>query len=42
MTILEWMNGLYEEHIFKGTDVVVSTQMPTFQLNAQQVLSAGS
>ncbi|NJN30698.1 MAG: Uma2 family endonuclease [Synechococcales cyanobacterium RM1_1_8] len=41
ITVLTWVDGLYEEQVFAGEQVVTSMQFPAFKLTAATVLSAG-
>ena len=41
VTILEWIEGLYEEKVFTGEEQLVSPQLGTLSLTAQSLLSAG-
>jgi len=41
ITILEWIEGLYEEKVFTGEEQLVSPQLGTLSLTAQSLLSAG-
>jgi Uma2 family endonuclease len=41
VTILEWVDGLYEEQIYQGNRGVVSPQFAALKLTAAQILSAG-
>ena len=40
VTILEWVNGLYEEQIYQGNQVILSSLFPDLALTAAQVLAA--
>ncbi len=41
VTVLEWVDGLYEEQVYQGDTPITSPQLPMVQLTAAQVLSAG-
>ncbi len=41
VTILEWVDGLYEEQVFEGDRPIVSPQVPNIALTAAMVLTAG-
>ncbi|MBD2000399.1 hypothetical protein H6G00_27995 [Leptolyngbya sp. FACHB-541] len=41
VTVLEWVDGLYEEQIYQGSDRIVSPRFPELHLTAAQILSAG-
>jgi Uma2 family endonuclease len=41
ITLLTLVDGLYEEMIFQGTDMIRSTTFPMLDLTASQVLTAG-
>lgn len=41
VTLLTLVDGLYEEAIFQGTDLITSVTFPTLNLTAAQVLAAG-
>lgn len=41
VTLLTLVDGLYEEAIFQGTDLITSMTFPTLNLTAVQVLAAG-
>jgi Uma2 family endonuclease len=36
-----WVDGLYEEAVFQGSNSIVSTTFPDLKLTAAQVLGAG-
>jgi Uma2 family endonuclease len=40
VTVLEWVEGLYEEQIFQGHQMVVSSLYPSLTLTAASILSA--
>ncbi len=42
VTILEWVDGLYEERGYQGSEAISSTLFPSFNLTAATVLTAGS
>jgi len=41
VTILEWIEGMYEESIFQGDEVIISPQLGTLSLTVNQLLKAG-
>lgn len=41
VTVLEWVDGMYEEQVFQGNNAIASPQFPALELMAVQVLSAG-
>jgi Uma2 family endonuclease len=41
VTVLEWVDGLYEERIYQDDERIVSRLFPTLELKAKQILSAG-
>jgi Uma2 family endonuclease len=41
VTILEWVDGLYEEQVYQGEAVLVSPLLPALSLTAATVLNAG-
>ena len=41
VTVLEWVDGLYEERLYQSSDRLVSPLLPTLELTAAQILSAG-
>jgi Uma2 family endonuclease len=41
VTVLEWVDGLYEEQHYQGSERIVSPLFPELTLTAAQVLSAG-
>lgn len=41
VTILEWVDGIYEERIYQGEQTIVSPRFPQANLTAAQVLVAG-
>ena len=41
VTILEWIDGMYEEQVYQGDQVVRSPQLPNLELMAQTILGAG-
>ncbi len=41
VTILEWVDGLYEEQVYQGDTAIVSPLFPALSLTAATVLSAG-
>jgi Uma2 family endonuclease len=41
VTVLQWVDGLYEEQVFQGDAVIVSPLYPALNLTATGVLTAG-
>lgn len=41
ITVLMWVDGLYEEAVFQGSNAIVSTTFPDLKLTVSQVLGAG-
>ncbi|MEZ2231099.1 Uma2 family endonuclease [Microcoleus sp.] len=41
VTVLIWVDGLYEEAVFQGSNAIVSTTFPDLKLTVAQVLGAG-
>ncbi|OUC15178.1 MAG: hypothetical protein B0A82_08345 [Alkalinema sp. CACIAM 70d] len=41
VTILEWVEGLYEEKVYEGEQAIETTLFPTLNLTAKQLLTAG-
>lgn len=41
VTILEWIDGLYEEQVYQGDTAIASPQFPALNLTAATVLNAG-
>lgn len=41
VTVLEWVEGLYEERVFQGTQKIVSPLFSALELTAEQVIRAG-
>jgi Uma2 family endonuclease len=41
VTVLVWVDGLYEEQAYQGDATIVSPLFPSFNLTAAQVLAAG-
>ncbi len=42
ITILEWIEGMYEEKVFQGEDRIISPQLGTLSLTAKEILTAGA
>ncbi len=42
VTILEWIEGMYEEKVFQGEDQIISPQLGTLSLTAKELLTAGA
>ena len=40
VTVLEWGNGLYEEQVYQGNQVILSPLFPSLELTAAEVLAA--
>lgn len=41
VTVLEWVDGMYEERCYQGDERIVSPLFPALALTAAQILSAG-
>lgn len=41
VTVLEWVDGLYEEQVYQGAQAIVSPQLSALKLTAARVLAAG-
>ncbi len=41
ITVLEWVDGLYEEQVYQGDETIVSPQFSSWNLTAATVLAAG-
>jgi Uma2 family endonuclease len=41
ITVLMWVDGLYEEAVFQGSNAIVSTTFPDLKLTVSQVLGVG-
>lgn len=41
VTVMEWVDGLYEEQVYVGEELIQSAQFPELNLAASTVLSAG-
>jgi Uma2 family endonuclease len=41
VTVLEWVEGLYEERVFQGNERIVSLMLPNFDLTSERVMNAG-
>ncbi|NEP15315.1 MAG: Uma2 family endonuclease [Leptolyngbya sp. SIO4C1] len=41
VTVLEWVEGLYEEQVYQGDQSILSPSCPNLALTAAQVLAAG-
>jgi len=41
VTILEWIEGMYEEKVFQGEDRIISPQLGTLSLTAKELLQVG-
>jgi Uncharacterized protein conserved in cyanobacteria len=42
VTILEWIEGMYEEKVFQGEEQIISPQLGTLSLTAKKLLTAGA
>lgn len=40
VTVLEWVEGLYEEQVFQGNERIVSPILPNLDLTSEQVMNA--
>lgn len=40
VTVLEWVEGLYEERVFQGNERIVSPMLPDLHLTSEQVMNA--
>ena len=40
VTILQWVDGLYEEHVYQGEAAILSSLFPSLTLTASQMLNA--
>lgn len=41
VTVLEWVEGLYEERVFQGNERIVSPMLPDLDLTCERVLNGG-
>jgi Uma2 family endonuclease len=41
VTVLEWVEGLYEERVFQGNEQIVSPMLPDLDLTCERVMNAG-
>jgi len=41
VTVLEWVEGLYEERVFQGNERIVSLLLPDLDLTCERVMNAG-
>jgi len=41
VTVLEWVEGLYEERVFQGNQQIISPMLPDFDLTSERVINAG-
>jgi Uma2 family endonuclease len=41
VTVLEWIEGLYEQQVYQGSKKIDSPLFPTLELTAARILSAG-
>jgi len=42
VTLLQWVEGLYEEQVFRGREAIVSPLFPSLQLTVEQVIKAAT
>lgn len=42
VTVLQWVDGLYEEQVYEGEMAIAAPLFPSFTLTAAQVLAAGT
>lgn len=41
VTLLEWIDGLYEERVYQGSEAIKSSRFPSLALTAAEILAAG-
>jgi Uma2 family endonuclease len=41
VTVLEWVDGLYEDELYQGSEHIVSSEFGTLELTAEQLLKGG-
>jgi len=41
VTVLEWVEGLYEERVFQGNQQIISPTLPDLNLMSERVINAG-
>ncbi|MEQ9553440.1 MAG: Uma2 family endonuclease [Coleofasciculus sp. G3-WIS-01] len=41
VTVLEWVEGLYEERVFPGNQQIISPMLPDLDLTSERVINAG-
>ena len=41
VTVLEWVEGLYEEQVFQGDERIISPTLPDLELTTEMVMKAG-
>jgi len=41
VTVLEWVEGLYEERVFQGNQQIISPMLPDLNLMSERVINAG-
>ena len=41
VTVLEWVDGLYEDELYQGSEHIVSSEFGTLELTAGQILKGG-
>ena len=41
VTVLEWIDGLYEEQVYQGNQSILSPSFPGLNLTAVQILATG-
>jgi Uma2 family endonuclease len=42
VTILEWIEGMYEEKVFEKDEIIISPQLGTLSLTTSELLKAGA
>ena len=40
VTVLEWVEGLYEERVVQGNERIISPLLPNFDLTCERVINA--
>ena len=40
VTVLEWVEGLYEERVFQGNQQIISPMLPDLDLTSERVINA--
>jgi Uma2 family endonuclease len=41
VTVLEWVEGLYEERVFQGNEQIISPTLPDLDVTSERVTQAG-